>query len=133
MKFNGSKKIITVCLVAMLLIVCAMPTFAATDKTYLDVTVTGTATDYSYFQVKQNSDKDYYVYLNYPSGRDRVVLRTYLINSEYERRGNCDIYEGTSNTGQNTGKAGYSYRLRCYRQYWYDGEATITGIWKVDC
>ncbi len=133
MKFNGSKKIITVCLVAILLIVSALPAFAETDKTYLDVTVTGTSGDYSYFQIKRNSDKDYYVYLNYPSGRDRVVLKTYLINSEYEERGKCDIYEGTSNTGQNTGKAGYSYRLHCLRQYWYDGKATITGIWNVDC
>lgn len=51
MKFNGSKKIITICLVTILLIVCVMPTFAATDKTYLDVTVTGTTGDYSYFQI----------------------------------------------------------------------------------
>lgn len=82
--------------------------------------VNGTYTDDPYF----------WVWAAPPSGREYVVHRSILHNSDHaERSDTLYTYEGTTNQAATTADAFYVYHMYLLRQYNYDGNLTLSGTW----
>lgn len=78
----------------------------------------------------------YRVNLNHNQGTGpgyNVVMNSYMRNSNHQDRGFGQTFQGTANTIGNSASAGYTYYLRCYRQYTTDTQkVTFSGSWSPD-
>ena len=131
-KSNIKKRMKVVGILLMLIIsTISLGTQAKQIKNY-SFTISGTKGTYAPNSLKSVTNRPYAVNASMPSNRPRYVIKTTMYNSENAYRGNCDVYEGTRNTGANTGVAGHSYKLYCIRQYTWDGSAYTSGSWAAD-
>lgn len=82
---------------------------------------------------RKETRKRYVMNLDWPSGRERIVVRSQLINSNIDpRSGFGKTYEGTRNTFDNDGQPGYKYAVILTREYTWDDVAYISGSWSPD-
>lgn len=132
MKNKIKKNTAFVALLSILVMICAVPAMAY-DETYLDLRISGTGSDYSYFQNENTDDGDWMIDLDPDYDRPEAVLIAWLKNSEDDNRGYMEVYEGTSNTASSDGTvAGYDYRILGVRENFYDGYITVQGHWYLN-
>lgn len=127
------KKILTfIIALSSLLTLCAVPAFAE-DSSYLDLRISGTGVDYSYFQVAGQDNPEWLVVLDPDYDRPQCVLCATLQNTLYYDRGYMEIYEGTSNHHGSDGVGfEYQYRIRGKRENFFDGYVTVQGWWDLN-
>lgn len=127
------KKILTFMIAfSSLLTLCAVPAFAD-DSSYLDLRISGTGVDYSYFQTADGDNPEWLVVLDPDYDRKQCVLRATLQNTLYYERGYMEIYEGTGNhSGSDGVEFEYQYRIQGIREHFYDGYVTVQGNWDLN-
>ena len=104
---------------------------SAVEGSYNSFRVSGTVSKDTSEIVNNNKDNTYYwVWAAPPSGRDRIVHRGVLHNSDHAKRSDeILVYEDTTNQAASKTKKYYYYHFNVRSHFDSDGYATISGTW----